>query len=56
MKIICDCGKVFELKKDDWTDECGSTHCTVLGMTIAEAHDEIWITCDSCGESAHLFV
>jgi len=55
MKIICDCGKEFLFKEDDWEDEYGSIHVQIDGMTICGERDEVWITCDSCGKSIHLF-
>ena len=61
MKLICDCGNEEEFRlppdEEDRFDVEDSTHYDTKhhSFDLASAHDELFIGCNKCGKSIHIW-
>jgi hypothetical protein len=60
MKIVCECGNKVEIIEDpdstaDYYDSKHAMLETYGKIDLHAEHDELWITCNKCNKSYHLF-
>lgn len=56
IKLVCSCGNITKFKENDFEiEDCIDADYDIKKFSIQAEHDEVFIGCEKCGKSIHIF-